>query len=193
MGTAAAFAGAAGPSERLQAGRSSGWTKLEYTAASGRHDHATFGSGPTNLFRTCARHQRPNQFQPRQHAAPPLMETGCSGRSDSVESWRTTRRLEHHFKLSQAIRWSLRGRQIQAPRQTKQVEMMSCLKSSRISKDKTTSSPSRRRSKIPTMARGNNAKNSLRLRSCRATMDLSNLKVGPASTRPGGERHHKHF
>ena len=47
MGIAAASAGAAGPSEGLRAGRSSGWTKQEYTAASGRHDHATFGSGST--------------------------------------------------------------------------------------------------------------------------------------------------
>ena len=47
MGTAAASAGAAGPSEGLRAGRSSGRTKPEYTAASGRHDHATYGSGPT--------------------------------------------------------------------------------------------------------------------------------------------------
>ena len=47
MGTAAASAGAAGPSEGLRAGRSSGRTKQEYTAASGRRDHATFGSGPT--------------------------------------------------------------------------------------------------------------------------------------------------
>ena len=47
MGTAAASTGAAGPSEGLLAGRSSGRTKPEYTAASGRHDHATFGSGPT--------------------------------------------------------------------------------------------------------------------------------------------------
>ena len=47
MGTAAASAGAAGPSEGLRAGRSSGRTKPEYTAASGRHDHATFGDGPT--------------------------------------------------------------------------------------------------------------------------------------------------
>ena len=46
MGTAAASAGAAGPSEGPQAGRSSGRTKPEYTAASGRRDHATFGSGP---------------------------------------------------------------------------------------------------------------------------------------------------
>ena len=42
MGTAA---GAAGPSEGLRAGRSSGRTKPEYTAASGRHDHATTGAG----------------------------------------------------------------------------------------------------------------------------------------------------
>ena len=47
MGTAPASAGAAGPSEGLRAGRSSGRTKPEYTAASGRRDHATFGSGPT--------------------------------------------------------------------------------------------------------------------------------------------------
>ena len=47
MGTAAASAGAAGPFEGLRAGRSSGRTKPEYTAAIGRHDHATFGSGPT--------------------------------------------------------------------------------------------------------------------------------------------------
>ena len=47
MGTAAASAGAAGPSEGLGAGRSSGRTKPEYTAPSGRHDHTTFGSGPT--------------------------------------------------------------------------------------------------------------------------------------------------
>ena len=47
MGTAATSAGAAGPSEGLRAGRSSRRTKPEYTAASGRHDHATFGSGPT--------------------------------------------------------------------------------------------------------------------------------------------------
>ena len=46
MGTAAASAGAAGPSEGLRAGRSSGRTQLEYPAASGRHDHATSGSGP---------------------------------------------------------------------------------------------------------------------------------------------------
>ena len=46
MGTATASA-AAGPSEGLRAGRSSGRTKPEYTAASGRRDHATFGSGPT--------------------------------------------------------------------------------------------------------------------------------------------------
>ena len=43
MGTAAASAGTAGPSEGLRAGRSSGRTKPEYTAASGRHDHAIFG------------------------------------------------------------------------------------------------------------------------------------------------------
>ena len=48
MGNAAvASAGAAGPFEGLRAGRSSGRTKLEYPAASGRRDHATFGSGPT--------------------------------------------------------------------------------------------------------------------------------------------------
>ena len=47
MGTAAASARAAGPSEGLRAGRSSGWTKQEYTAASRRHDYVTFGSGPT--------------------------------------------------------------------------------------------------------------------------------------------------
>ena len=47
MGTAAAPAGAAGPSEGLRDGRSSGQTKPEYTAASGRRDHATFGAGPT--------------------------------------------------------------------------------------------------------------------------------------------------
>jgi hypothetical protein len=46
MGTAAASAGAAGPSEGLRARRSSGWTKSEYTATRGRHYHATFGSGP---------------------------------------------------------------------------------------------------------------------------------------------------
>ena len=44
MGTAAASAGAAGPSEGLRAGRR---TKPEYTTASGRRDHATFGSEPT--------------------------------------------------------------------------------------------------------------------------------------------------
>ena len=42
MGTTAASAGAAGPSEGLWAGRSSARTE-----ASGRRDHATFGSGPT--------------------------------------------------------------------------------------------------------------------------------------------------
>ena len=47
MGTAAASAGAAGPFEGLRAGRSSGRTKPEYTTASGRRNHATFGSGPT--------------------------------------------------------------------------------------------------------------------------------------------------
>ena len=45
MGTAAASAGAAGPSEGLRAGWSSGRTKPEYTAPSGRHDHATTGAG----------------------------------------------------------------------------------------------------------------------------------------------------
>ena len=38
MGTAAASAGAAGPSEGLRAGWSSGRTKPEYTTASGRRD-----------------------------------------------------------------------------------------------------------------------------------------------------------
>ena len=47
MGTAAASAGAAGPSKGLRARRSSGRTKPEYTTASGRRDHATFGSAPT--------------------------------------------------------------------------------------------------------------------------------------------------
>ena len=47
MGTAAASDGAAGPSEGIRAGRSSGLTKPEYTAACGRRDHATYGSGPT--------------------------------------------------------------------------------------------------------------------------------------------------
>ena len=47
MGTAAASAGAAGPSQGLLAVRRNGRTKLEYPAASGRRDHATFGSGPT--------------------------------------------------------------------------------------------------------------------------------------------------
>ena len=42
MGTAAASTGAAGPFQGLRAGRSSGQTKQDYTAASGRHDHATF-------------------------------------------------------------------------------------------------------------------------------------------------------
>ena len=47
MGTAAASAGAAGLSQGLRAGRSSRRTKPEYPAASGRRNHATFGSGPT--------------------------------------------------------------------------------------------------------------------------------------------------
>ena len=47
MGTATASAGAAGSSEGLRAGRSSGRTKPEYTVACGRRDHATFGSRPT--------------------------------------------------------------------------------------------------------------------------------------------------
>ena len=42
MGTAAASAGATGPFDGPRAGRSSGRTKPEYTAASGRRDHATF-------------------------------------------------------------------------------------------------------------------------------------------------------
>ena len=50
MGTTAASTGAAGPSKGLWAGRSSGRTMPEYTAASGRHDHATFGCGPTRMF-----------------------------------------------------------------------------------------------------------------------------------------------
>ena len=47
MGTAAraASAGVAGPSEGLRPGRSSGRTKPEYTAASGRHEHAATGAG----------------------------------------------------------------------------------------------------------------------------------------------------
>ena len=45
MGTAAASAGAAGPSEGLRAGGSSGRTKPEYTMASEQRDHATFGIG----------------------------------------------------------------------------------------------------------------------------------------------------
>ena len=46
MGTAAASAGAARPCEGLGARRSSGRTRPEYTAASGRLDQATFGSRP---------------------------------------------------------------------------------------------------------------------------------------------------
>ena len=46
MGTAAASAGAAGPSEGLRAGRSSERTQQEHPAAGGRRDHATVGSGP---------------------------------------------------------------------------------------------------------------------------------------------------
>ncbi len=42
MCTAATFAGAAGPSEELRVGWSSGRTTPEYTAARGRLDHATF-------------------------------------------------------------------------------------------------------------------------------------------------------
>ena len=49
MGTAAASAGAAGPPEGLRAGRSSGRTKPEYTAASGPRD---YGSGPTTGTRS---------------------------------------------------------------------------------------------------------------------------------------------
>ena len=49
MGTAATSAGAAGPSEGLRAGRSSGWIKPEYTAASGPRD---YGSGPTTGTRS---------------------------------------------------------------------------------------------------------------------------------------------
>ena len=47
MDTAAASAGATGPSEGLRAGRSSGRTKPEYPAADGRRNHATFGNGMT--------------------------------------------------------------------------------------------------------------------------------------------------
>ena len=49
MGTAAASAGAARPSEGLRAGLSSGRTKPEYTAASGPHDYR---SGPTTGTRS---------------------------------------------------------------------------------------------------------------------------------------------
>ena len=49
MGTAAASAGAAGPSEGQLAGRSSGRTKPEYPAASGPRD---YGSGPTTGTRS---------------------------------------------------------------------------------------------------------------------------------------------
>ena len=47
MGTAAASAGAAGPSEGLRARLSSGRAKPENPAAGGRRNQATFGSGPT--------------------------------------------------------------------------------------------------------------------------------------------------
>ena len=46
MGTAAASAGAAGPRD-YGPGGAAGRLKQEYTAASGRHDHEAFGSGPT--------------------------------------------------------------------------------------------------------------------------------------------------
>ena len=49
MGSAAASAGAAGPSEGLRVGRSSGRTKPEYPAASGLRD---YGSGPTTGTRS---------------------------------------------------------------------------------------------------------------------------------------------
>ena len=51
MGTAAASAEAAGPAQDLPRDYgpdgAAGGLKPEYTTASGRHDSATFGSGPT--------------------------------------------------------------------------------------------------------------------------------------------------
>ena len=68
MGTTATSAGAAGPSEGLRAGRSSGRAEPEYTAASGRHDHATFGSGPTRQSRSDDRDSEPDHLlRPTRH------------------------------------------------------------------------------------------------------------------------------
>ena len=47
MGTAAASAGAAGPSQGLRAGRSSGRTEAGVPLGDGRRDHATFGGRTT--------------------------------------------------------------------------------------------------------------------------------------------------
>ena len=67
MGAAAASAGAAG-SEGLRAGRSSGRTKPEYPAASGRRDHATFGSGPTRQPESHDRDSEPDYLlRPTRH------------------------------------------------------------------------------------------------------------------------------
>ena len=68
MGTAAASAGAAGPSEGLRAGRSSGRTKPEYPAASGRRGHATFGNGPTRQSDDSDRDSEPDYLlRPTRH------------------------------------------------------------------------------------------------------------------------------
>ena len=77
MGNATASAGAAGPSEGLGAGRSSGRTKPEYTAASGRRDHATFGSGP--MRQSNERDSEPDHLlRPTRHG-PGMIYNSCKG------------------------------------------------------------------------------------------------------------------
>ena len=68
MDAAAASAGAAGPSTGLRAGRSSERTKPEYPAASGRRDHATFGSGPMRQSDSDDRDSEPDYLlRPTRH------------------------------------------------------------------------------------------------------------------------------
>ena len=105
MGTAAASAGAAGPSQGLRTRRSSGWTKPEYTAASGRHDHPTFGSEPTR--QSVDRDSEPDYLLcPTRHGPGTIYNSGKGSfylkiNGGAVLDWRNTNHLS--FFLSNGI------------------------------------------------------------------------------------------
>ena len=88
MVTAAASAGAAGASEGLRAGRSRRRTKPEYTAASGRHDYVTFGSGPTRQSESDDRDSEPDYLLcPTMHGPGKIYNSGKGSFYLTIDAW----------------------------------------------------------------------------------------------------------